>query len=188
MTKTTVAIIAQGAMGSGTAQRLTSNGVDVVTWLEGRSAESRARAEKAGMRGVDLAGIVAADYILSIVPPRDAMQLAEQLSPALKAAKTKPLYVDLNAISSAKVQKIGAVIAATGTPFSDGGIIGPPPRPDTKTPSTTSQGLLQTASHRSPRAGSRSKWSTARSVQRRHSRCPTPRSARVSPRSRRRRS
>ena len=46
MTKTTVAIIAQGAMGGGTAQRLTSNGVDVVTWLEGRSADSRARAEK----------------------------------------------------------------------------------------------------------------------------------------------
>lgn len=132
MTKTTVAIIAQGAMGAGTAQRLTSNGVDVVTWLEGRSADSCARAEKAGMRGVDLAGIASADYILSIVPPRDAMQLAEQLSPALKAAKTKPLYVDMNAISSQKVQKIGAVIAATGTPFADGGIIGPPPRPDTK--------------------------------------------------------
>lgn len=132
MTKTTIAIIAQGAMGAGTAQRLTENGVDVVTWLEGRSADSRARAEKAGMRGVDLAGIVAADIILSIVPPRDAMELAERLSPALKAAKTKPLYADMNAISSAKVQKIGAVIAATGAAFSDGGIIGPPPRPDTK--------------------------------------------------------
>ena len=132
ITKTTVAIIAQGAMGAGTAQRLTSNGVDVVTLLEGRSAESRARAEKAGMRGVDLAGLAAADYILSIVPPRDAMQLAEQLSPALKAAKKKPLYADMNAISSAKVQKIGNVIAATGAVFADGGIIGPPPRPDTK--------------------------------------------------------
>jgi len=132
MTKTTVAIIAQGAMGAGTAARLTSNGVDVVTWLEGRSSASRARAEKAGMRGVDLAGIAAADIILSIVPPSDALKLAEQLAPTLKAAKTKPLYADMNAVSSAKVEQVAAVIAPTGCTFSDGGIIGPPPRPDTQ--------------------------------------------------------
>lgn len=132
MTKTTVAIIAQGAMGAGTAQRLTSNGVDVVTWLEGRSAQSRARAEKAGMRAVDLTGIAAADIILSIVPPRDALLLAEQLAPSLTTAKKKPLYVDMNAISSAKVEQVGAVIAKTGAAFSDGGIIGAPPRPDSR--------------------------------------------------------
>lgn len=132
MTKTTVAIIAQGAMGAGTAARLTSNGVDVVTWLEGRSSASRARAEKAGMRGVDLAGIAAADVILSIVPPSDALALAEQLAPTLKASKNKPLYADMNAVSSAKVEQVAAVIAPTGCAFSDGGIIGPPPRPDTR--------------------------------------------------------
>lgn len=132
MTKTTVAIIAQGAMGAGTAQRLTSNGVDVVTSLEGRSAQSRARAEKAGMRAVDLAGIAAADIILSIVPPRDAVALAEQLAPALTAASRKPLYADMNAVSSATAEQVGAVIAKTGAAFSDGGIIGPPPRPDSR--------------------------------------------------------
>ncbi len=132
MTKTTVAIIAQGAMGAGTAARLTSNGVDVVTWLEGRSSASRGRAEKAGMRSVDLAGIAAADIILSIVPPSDALKLAEQLAPTLKAAKNKPLYADMNAVSSGKVEEVAAVIAPTGCAFSDGGIIGPPPRPDTR--------------------------------------------------------
>jgi 3-hydroxyisobutyrate dehydrogenase-like beta-hydroxyacid dehydrogenase len=132
MTKTTVAIIAQGAMGAGTAARLTSNGVDVVTWLEGRSSASRARAEKAGMRGVDLAGIAAADIILSIVPPSDALKLAEQLAPTLKASKNKPLYADMNAVSSGKVEGVAAVISPTGCAFSDGGIIGPPPRPDTR--------------------------------------------------------
>ena len=132
MTKTTVAIIAQGAMGAGTAARLTSNVVDVVTWLEGRSSASRARAEKAGMRGVDLAGIAAADIILSIVPPSNALALAEQLAPTLKASKSKPLYADMNAVSSAKVEQVAAVIAPTGCTFSDGGIIGPPPRPDTR--------------------------------------------------------
>jgi 3-hydroxyisobutyrate dehydrogenase-like beta-hydroxyacid dehydrogenase len=132
MTKTTVAIIAQGAMGAGTAARLTSNGVNVVTWLEGRSSASRVRAEKAGMRGVDLAGIAAADIILSIVPPSDALALAEQLAPTLKASRNKPLYADMNAVSSSKVEQVAAVIAPTGCTFSDGGIIGPPPRPDTR--------------------------------------------------------
>jgi len=130
MTKPTVAIIAQGAMGAGTAGRLTSNGVDVVTWLDGRSSASRARAEKAGMRGVDLAGIAAADIILSIVPPSDALALAERLAPTLQASKNKPLYADMNAVSSRKVREVAAVIAPTGCAFSDGGIIGPPPRPD----------------------------------------------------------
>ena len=115
MTKTTVAIIAQGAMGAGTAARLTANGVDVVTSLEGRSSASRARAEKAGMKGVDLAGIAAADIILSIAPPSDALALAEQLAPILKASKTKPLYADMNAVSSAKVQEVAAVTRFTRT-------------------------------------------------------------------------
>jgi 3-hydroxyisobutyrate dehydrogenase-like beta-hydroxyacid dehydrogenase len=106
--------------------------VDVVTSLEGRSSASRARAEKAGMRAVDLAGIAAADIILSIVPPSDAQKLAEQLAPILTAAKTKPLYADMNAVSSGKVEQIAAVIAPTGCMFADGGIIGPPPRPDTR--------------------------------------------------------
>src|SRR5690606_26124967 len=43
-----------------------------------------------------------------------------------------PLYADMNAVSSAKVQEVAAVIAPTGCAFSDGGIIGPPPRPDTR--------------------------------------------------------
>jgi 3-hydroxyisobutyrate dehydrogenase-like beta-hydroxyacid dehydrogenase len=132
MRKTTVAIIAQGAMGAGTAARLTANGVDVVTWLEGRSRASRARAENAGMRPVDLAGIAAADIILSIVPPRDALQLARQLAPTLAASKNKPLYADMNAVSSARVKEVAAIIAPTGCTFADGGIIGPPPRPDTR--------------------------------------------------------
>lgn len=132
MTKTTVAIIAQGAMGAGTAARLTANGVEVVTSLEGRSSASRARAEKAGMRGVDLAGIAAADIILSIVPPSDALALAEQLAPVLKASKNKPLYADMNAVSSEKSQEVGGIITPTGCTFSDGAIIGPPPRPDTR--------------------------------------------------------
>lgn len=128
MTKPTVAVIAQGTMGSGVGWRLAQNGVDVVTSLTGRSAGSAQRAAKAGMRATSEAEIAAADIVLSIVPPSEAMALAERLAPHLKAAARKPLYIDCNAVSSELVQQIGKVIAATGAPFADGGIIGAPPR------------------------------------------------------------
>jgi 3-hydroxyisobutyrate dehydrogenase-like beta-hydroxyacid dehydrogenase len=38
----------------------------------------------------------------------------------------------MNAVSSSKVEQVAAMIAPTGCTFSDGGIIGPPPRPDTR--------------------------------------------------------
>jgi putative dehydrogenase len=129
MTKTTVAVIAQGAMGAGIGGLLAANGVDVVTSLDGRGAASAERARKAGMRAVSPDGIAAADIILSIVPPRDAMALAERLGPSMAVAARKPLYIDCNAVSSAQAVRIGAVVGATGASYADGGIIGPPPRP-----------------------------------------------------------
>jgi 3-hydroxyisobutyrate dehydrogenase-like beta-hydroxyacid dehydrogenase len=128
MSKPVVAVIAQGAMGGGVGGRLAAHGTDVVTSLEGRSAKSAERAAKAGMRAVAERDIAAADIILSIVPPSEAMALAERLAPHLKAAARKPLYIDCNAISAELVQRIGERVAATGAPFADGGIIGGPPR------------------------------------------------------------
>jgi 3-hydroxyisobutyrate dehydrogenase-like beta-hydroxyacid dehydrogenase len=128
MTRPTIAVIAQGAMGSGVGGRLAENGVDVVTSLRGRSAASAERAAKARMRPVDDAQIAAADIILSILPPSEALPLAERLAPALRGSPKKPLYVDCNAVSTDLVQRIGEVVGATGCPFADGGIIGGPPR------------------------------------------------------------
>jgi len=128
MSKPKIAVIAQGTMGAGVGARLTDRGVDVVTSLAGRSAASAERAAKAGMRDVSDVEIAAADIILSIVPPVDALPLAERLAPHLTAASKKPLFVDCNAVSSEMAIRVGKVIAATGTPFADGGIIGMPPR------------------------------------------------------------
>ena len=44
----TVAVIAMGEMGSGVARRLHERGASVLTSLQGRSAASAARAQKAG--------------------------------------------------------------------------------------------------------------------------------------------
>lgn len=128
MSKPIVAVIAQGTMGSGVGGRLAEKGVDVVTSLAGRSKASADRAIKFGMRDVAEKAIADAGIILSIVPPSEALALAERLAPHLAAAARKPLYIDCNAISSELAQRIGQVIAATGTPFADGGIIGGPPR------------------------------------------------------------
>ena len=128
MSKPVIAVIAQGAMGAGVGARLAERGAEVLTSLAGRSAGSAERAAKANMRDATNEAIAAADIILSIVPPSEALALAERLAPAMKATGKKPLYIDCNAISSEMAKRVGAVVAATGTPFADGGIIGGPPR------------------------------------------------------------
>ena len=123
-----VAVIAPGAMGSAVGARLVERGIDIITSLAGRSRSSSERAERSGMRPVPEAEIAKAAFVLSIVPPSEALGLAERLAPILSAARAKPLYIDCNAVSSATATRIGAVIAATGAPFADGGIIGGPPK------------------------------------------------------------
>ena len=126
--KPVIAVIAPGAMGAAVAARLVEYGADVVTSLSGRSPASAKRATEAGMRAVDDTELLSANLILSIVPPSDALGLAERLSPVLRSGSSKPLYVDCNAVSPETAKRIAGVIAATGTPFADGGIIGGPPR------------------------------------------------------------
>jgi putative dehydrogenase len=124
----TIAVVAQGAMGAGTAAALARNGVRVVTSLEGRSAASAQRAAEAGMEPVADADLAAAEIILSIVPPGEAMAFAHRMAPHLSKAARKPVFVDANAVSPATVKEVAAVIDATGAPFVDGGIIGSPPK------------------------------------------------------------
>jgi L-threonate 2-dehydrogenase len=123
-----VAVIAAGGMGAAVGARLVENGVRVLTSLEGRSAESAARAKAAGMIAASDPEIASADIVLSIVPPGEALPLAQKLAPALNAANKKPVYADCNAVNPDTVKRIAAVIAQAGCPFVDAGIIGGPPR------------------------------------------------------------
>jgi 3-hydroxyisobutyrate dehydrogenase-like beta-hydroxyacid dehydrogenase len=127
-----VAVIAPGMMGSAVAKRLTANGLEVRTLLDGRGADTLARAKDAGMTGASEAGIAECDFILSILPPGSALELAERLALALRAAAKKPIYVDCNALDPATVLRIARVVEETGATFVDGGIIGPPPESDSK--------------------------------------------------------
>lgn len=127
-----VAVIAPGMMGSAVAHCLTTSGVEVRTSLDGRGAETLARAKAAGMTGASDDQIAACDFILSILPPGSALGLAEKLVPALRAAAKKPIYVDCNALDPATVLRIARVVEETGATFVDGGIIGGPPEPGSK--------------------------------------------------------
>jgi 3-hydroxyisobutyrate dehydrogenase-like beta-hydroxyacid dehydrogenase len=128
--KPVVAIIAQGAMGSGVGARLVEQGLEVTTSLAGRSAASAERARGAGMKPVSDEEVAAADFFLSIVPPGDALTLAEKFAPIIKGGNHKPVYVDCNAVNPLTAVRIADVISESGAPFVDAGIIGGPPRRD----------------------------------------------------------
>ena len=123
-----ISIMAQGAMGAATASRLVENGFEVRTDLTGRSAASAERAAKAGMKAVSEDELAGADFLLSIVPPADAVSLAERLSTTLARAAHKPIYVDFNAVNPQTTKKVAQIVQAAGGRFVDGGIIGGPPR------------------------------------------------------------
>ncbi len=128
---TVIAIIAQGMMGAGVGRRLSESGAEVRTLLAGRSAKSAERARAAGMKpAADAHALLAgADFFLSILPPGEAVGLAQQLAPTLTALARKPVYVDCNAVSPQTAIEIGAAVAPSGADFVDAGIIGGPPRP-----------------------------------------------------------
>ncbi len=125
----TVSIVAAGNMGAGVGKRLTENGVAVLTSLVGRSEASAKRAREAGMQAVDDRALMDADFLLSIVPPGEALALARRLVPLLTAANKKPAYVECNAVSPQTMLEIAEAIAPSGAPFIAAGIIGPPPKP-----------------------------------------------------------
>lgn len=125
----TIAIIAPGAMGAGVASCLTAKGVTVLTLLDGRSEASRQRAAAAGMQDAGDAALAEADFLLSIVPPADAVALARRLAPSLAAGNRRTVYVDCNAISPPTAQAVADIITVAGCAFVDASIIGPPPKP-----------------------------------------------------------
>jgi putative dehydrogenase len=125
----TVALIAPGNMGAAVAKRLTEHKVTVLTSLAGRGKASVQRAQEAGMRDVDDRALAESDFLLSIVPPGEALALAKRLSGVLTAVNKKPIYVECNAVSPQTMNQIAEVITATGCAFVGAAIIGPPPQP-----------------------------------------------------------
>ena len=101
-----VAVIAPGEMGAKVGGRLVAHGLKVMTSLAGRSEATLARANSAGMVGASDEDIAGADYILSILPPGEALGLAQRFTSALSASNAKPVFVECNAVSPQTVERI----------------------------------------------------------------------------------
>lgn len=126
MSNNTIAILMPGDMGHGVGLVLRQHGYDVITSLEGRSERSRNLAEAGQVRDAGSLDdtIGAAGLVLSILPPDNAVELAENVAAAIGRTGNKPVYVDCNAVSPGTAQKAGDAITAAGAIFIDCGIIG----------------------------------------------------------------
>jgi 3-hydroxyisobutyrate dehydrogenase-like beta-hydroxyacid dehydrogenase len=117
----TVGLLHPGEMGAAVGAVLRGRGHRVVWASEGRSAETRARAEEAGLEDVGTAAEVArCEVVFSICPPHAAQDVARSLG------AFEGIYVDANAVSPATAKKVQAIVREAD--FVDSGIIGPPPR------------------------------------------------------------
>jgi len=117
-------ILHPGNMGISVAASAQASGWEVYWASEGRSSQSRARAEKHNLRD---AGTLAnlcemCTIVASVCPPHAAEEVAEQVV----AQGFSGLYLDANAISPQRVRRIGEKLVAAGAAFVDGGIIGGP--------------------------------------------------------------
>jgi putative dehydrogenase len=130
-----VAVIAPGEMGAAVGGRRWVHGAPGVPALAGRSEASAARARRAAFAVVDgdQRLVDEADMLLSIVPPGDAVALAQRFAPVLARAAKKPIYVDCNAVSPETAERIGGALAVAKCRYVDAGIIGPPPSATART-------------------------------------------------------
>ncbi len=129
-----VAIIGAGEMGAAVARRLRECGARVMTSLKGRSAASVERVERVGIEVIDDDNLLVrdADFVMSIVPPGAAVEVARRFRYPLLHAEAKPIFVECNAIAPSTTRRIEETLR--GVRFIDGGIIGGPPAASTQNP------------------------------------------------------
>jgi hypothetical protein len=162
--RATVAVVSIGEMGLGIAKLLKAHNYKVITNVSDRrcvssptfiahedlssahisceklialsqSTQKRAQAANLELVSSDTEIASQVDYILSIVPPRDARATARRFisvfSNASRTSQAPMYYLDLNAISPSTSKSIASEFEPLGSHvrYLDGGIIGGPPKP-----------------------------------------------------------
>jgi 3-hydroxyisobutyrate dehydrogenase-like beta-hydroxyacid dehydrogenase len=124
MAARTVGVLHPGEMGAAVAAVLRDSGHRVSWASEGRSDETRRRAEQAGLDDAGSAGELArrSDIVVSVCPPHAAVEVARSVS------GFRGVFVDANAVSPATAREVAGIVEADGAEFVDGGIVGSPPR------------------------------------------------------------
>src|SRR5213080_427336 len=104
MAAATVGLLHPGEMGAAVGAVLRGQGLRVVWASEGRSAETRERADTAELEDVGSAENVAeSEVVFSVVPPHAAVEVARSLGPVCG------LYVDANAVSPATSREVARI-------------------------------------------------------------------------------
>jgi 3-hydroxyisobutyrate dehydrogenase-like beta-hydroxyacid dehydrogenase len=124
---TTVGIVSPGFMGAGLGWALREGGCRVVATVQGRSERTARLAARAGLELLpELPDVLAAaDVVLSVTPPGQALRVAEAIAAAAREAGSAPVVADLNAVSPATMADVCR--ALDGLAVVDGSISGPPP-------------------------------------------------------------
>ena len=119
-----IGILHPGAMGLSVAASAQNSGCTVYWASEGRSPQTTERAARIGLPDAhSLAELCrTCSVIFSVCPPAAAEAQANDVL----ALGFKGLYVDMNAIAPQRVERIAAKMAAHGTRFVSGSIIGGP--------------------------------------------------------------
>lgn len=120
----TVGILHPGSMGAAVAACAATNASSVLWCAEGRSAASAARAARFGLEPVGTLQqlLERADTVFSLCPPAAAEDVARQVA----ELGFTGVYVEANAISSERAQRIAALLTRARTVV-DGGVVGSPP-------------------------------------------------------------
>ena len=124
MTIKNIGILHPGEMGISIAASDQKSGRTVHWASEGRSPQTKARAEKNGLKDVSTLTELCkqCEAIICVCPPHAAEDVAQQVL----ARGFRGLYVDANAISPKRAKIIGRAVDGSGADFVDGGIIGGP--------------------------------------------------------------
>ncbi len=114
-----IGVLHPGAMGASVCAALASNDIEVVWLSEGRSAATRQRAQQFSSVDNLQTLLDEVDGIVSVCPPDAAEALAQEVI----AAGYQGIYVDANAISPQRAERLAKLV---GDGYVDGGIVGPP--------------------------------------------------------------
>jgi len=114
-----------GRMGAAVAGLAVATGHEVWWDPTGRGPGSAGRARDAALQPArDLAELLErVDVLLSICPPAAASEVARQVA----RKGFRGLYIDANAISPQRVERMGRILQDAGACFLDGSIVGVPP-------------------------------------------------------------
>lgn len=131
MAQPTICVLHPGEMGSAVGRAARTGGARVLWSSAGRSDATRKRALAAGLEdaGPLEAALGGSEIVLSVCPPDAALDVAR----AVAARRFGGLFVDANAVSPDTARRLAATVADAGARFVDGGIVGPPPGPDSST-------------------------------------------------------